>query len=102
MCVAYLMVVLRDLPLQLTLCAHLLRHISREEASIRALDLEKTPIAYHSFLACCSVSTDFELPAAIETIEHAVKWYSAVTGDEDASVFLSHIEDKLDAVWSRT
>ena len=47
----------------------------------------------------CLEADPFE--ATRRTVFWSLKWYEQVTNDVDHSVFAGHIEDKLEAIWTR-
>lgn len=63
--------------------------------------LRRSPIRARAILTCAACYLHEPYDAAEQAIGHAVAWYRAVMESSDDTVFAGHIEDKLDAMWSR-
>ena len=75
--------------------------LSGAACAAATIGMRRSPVSANQMLACFGAANETAIDAASESIKHAARWYLAETGEEDAGVFLSRIEDKIDAIWSR-
>ena len=83
------------------LCYALREEFSGTACAAATVGLRHGCLNAATFLACFSCAKDDPTVAVEDAIKWARHWYKIAVESEADSVFLEHILDKLEAIWSR-